>query len=65
MSDDCPECSSPGRVVTAVTVANLGQDPRTVLVTRQCTSWGCHFKYGVMKTDSELSPEERELWRSR
>ena len=65
MSDDCPQCSSSGRVVTAVTVAAMGQDPRSVLVTRQCTSAGCHLKYAVLKSESDLTAEERGLWWNR
>ena len=64
VSDVCPQCSSPAKVVTAVTVSTLGTDPRTILVTRQCTTAGCHHKYIVLKPESELTPEERELWRN-
>ena len=59
MSDDCPHCSSSGRVVTSVTVATLGENPRSVLVTRQCTSAGCNLKYAVLKSESGLTPEEQ------
>ena len=65
MSDDCPQCSASGRVVTAVTVATLGEDPRSVLVTRQCTNAGCHLKYAVLKSESVLTPEEQGLWWNR
>ena len=51
--------------MTTVTVAALGQDPRSVLVTRQCTSAGCHLKYAVLKSESDLTPEERGLWHNR
>ena len=64
MADACPECNAPGKVVTAVTVPNLGDDPKAVLVTRQCTGDGCHTKYPVMKTEPQLTPEERRLWRN-
>jgi hypothetical protein len=49
-------------VVTAVTVATLGTDPRTVLVTRQCATPGCHHKYIVLKAEGELAAEERDRW---
>lgn len=62
MSDDCPECRSHGKVVTAVTVKTLGADPRTVLVTRQCQTPGCHHKYVVLKPEGELMADEREVW---
>ena len=65
VSDDCPQCSSSGRVVTAVTVVTLGEDPRSVLVTRQCTRPGCHLKYPVLKPESDLTPEELALWWNR
>ena len=65
MSDDCPQCSSSGRVVTAVTIATLGKDPRSVLVTRQCASAGCHLKYAVMKSEGDLTEDERALWHNR
>jgi hypothetical protein len=64
VSDACPQCSSPAEVVTAVTVSTMGTDPRTVLVTRQCTTAGCHHKYIVLKPEAELTPEERKLWRN-
>jgi hypothetical protein len=64
VSDDCPQCSSPAGVVTAVTVSTLETDPRSILVTRQCTKAGCHHKYVVLKPESELTPAERELWRN-
>ena len=60
--DACPECSSTGRVLTVVTVRTLGTEPRTVLVTRLCTSAGCHAKYTVFKPEGELTLEERPLW---
>ena len=62
MSDACPRCSSPGRVVTTVTVRTLGTEPRTALVTRLCTSPGCNERYVVFKVESELDPEERSRW---
>ena len=62
MPDECPECSSRGRVLTAVTVHTLGADPRTVLVTRLCAGPGCHHKYIVLKHEQGLTPEEREYW---
>ena len=62
MSDACPRCSLPGRVVTAVTIRTLGTNPRTVLVTRLCTGSGCHDKYLVFKAEEELEPEERARW---
>jgi hypothetical protein len=65
VSDDCPQCSSPGLVVTAVTVATMGADPRSVLVTRQCASAGCHLKYAVMKSEGDLTAEEQALWHNR
>jgi hypothetical protein len=64
VSDDCPQCASPAEVVTAVTVTTLGSDPRTVLVTRQCRTAGCHHKYVVLKPESALTSEEREHWRN-
>ena len=48
--------------MTAVTVQTLGADPRTVLVTRLCSSPDCHHKYIVFKPESELTPDEREGW---
>ncbi len=51
--------------MTAVTVATMGEDPRSVLVTRQCTGAGCHLKYAVLKSESDLTPEERGLWHNR
>jgi hypothetical protein len=62
--DACPQCSSPGEVVTAVTVSTMGTDPRTILVTRQCVTAGCHHKYVVLKPESDLTPEERKRWRN-
>ena len=62
MSDACPQCSSKGEVVTAVTVRTMGSDPRTVLVTRLCSTPGCHNKYVVLKPEGELTPAERRLW---
>jgi hypothetical protein len=62
VSDDCPECASPGRVVTVVTVRTLGTRPRTVLVTRLCTGPGCHSKYVLTKPEERLTAEERDLW---
>ena len=62
VSDACPQCSSPGEVVTAVTVRTMGSDPRTVLVTRMCSTPGCHNKYIVLKPEDQLTPKERERW---
>lgn len=59
----CPQCASPVRVVTAVTVKTLGTEPRTVLVTYRCTSPSCLFKYPLPKLESELNDEERAVWR--
>ncbi len=59
----CPQCSSPVRVVTAVTVKTMGTDPRTVLVTYRCKSATCLFKYPIPKPEFELTDEERALWR--
>jgi hypothetical protein len=63
-SNACPRCATPASVVTAVTVAALGADPRSVLVTRQCATPGCHHKYVVLKTEGELTAEERDHWRN-
>jgi len=49
-------------VVTAVTVRTLDTDPRTVLVTRQCVTPGCHHKFIVLKPEVDLAPEERDRW---
>lgn len=62
LADACPDCEATGRVVTAVTVSTLGDAPRMVLVTRQCTR--CYHKYPVMKAEPQLTDEERGLWRS-
>ena len=59
----CPQCSSASRVVTAVTVKTLGTDPRTVLVTYRCESPRCLFKFPIPKPETELTDEERALWR--
>ena len=61
--DVCPDCTSPGRVVTAVTVRTLGDHPKRVLVTRQCVSETCLLKYPVFKSEAELTSEERAAWR--
>ena len=60
--DACPECSSTGKVLTVVTVRTLGTSPRTVLVSRLCTSATCHAKYVVFKPEGELTAEEHALW---
>jgi len=52
-------------VVTAVTVPNLGERPKKVLVTRQCSTHGCHLKYPVVKPEDELTEEEIRAWRNR
>jgi len=62
VTDGCPDCSSTGTVLTVVTVRTLGTAPRTLLVTRLCSSAGCHAKYTVFKPESELTPEESLLW---
>jgi hypothetical protein len=49
-------------VVTTVTVRTMGSDPRTVLVTRLCSTPGCHNKYIVLKPEGELTPAERQRW---
>ena len=59
----CPQCASASRVVTAVTVKTLGTDPRTVLVTYRCESPDCLFKFPIPKPETELTDEERALWR--
>jgi hypothetical protein len=51
--------------VTAVTVLTMGTDPRSVLVTRQCVSAGCHLKYAVLKSEADLTQDEQALWRNR
>jgi hypothetical protein len=48
-----------------VTVPALGDAPRHVLVTRQCSADTCQLKFPVFKTEEALSPEEREVWRRR
>lgn len=65
MSDACPDCSGRGTVVTAVTVPNLGESPRKVLVTRQCSTQGCHLKFPVVKPEHDLTEEEIRAWRNR
>jgi hypothetical protein len=45
-----------------VTVRTLGTEPRTVLVTRLCTSASCHAKYTVFKPEGQVTAEERPLW---
>jgi hypothetical protein len=52
-------------VVTAVTVPNLGERPKKVLVTLQCSTHGCHLKYPVVKPEDELTEEETRAWRNR
>ena len=51
--------------MTAVTVATMGEDPRSVLVTRQCIGGGCHLKYAVLKSENDLTSEEQGLWHNR
>ena len=63
MRSSCPQCAAPSRVVTAVTVKTLGTRPRTVLVTYRCESPSCLFKYPLPKPETELTDEERALWR--
>ena len=58
----CPDCGAAASVVTAVTVATLGDSPRMILVTRQCAR--CGLKYPVMRAEPELGEDERERWRN-
>ena len=64
MADSCPRCAHDGYVVTVVTVRTFGEDPKRILVTRQCTGSGCHNKYPILKEERELNDEERALWRN-
>jgi hypothetical protein len=50
-------------VVTAVTVKNLGTDPKRILITYRCSSAACMFKYPLLKLEQELTDDERALWR--
>ena len=63
MSEACPECNGPSRVVTAVTVAAVETASRTVLVTRQCNA--CQLKYPAFKLEELLTGEELSVWRKR
>jgi hypothetical protein len=63
LRSDCPQCGARARVVTAVTIRALGNEPRQVLVTFQCTATHCMFKYPLLKSETDLSDEEREAWR--
>ena len=61
----CPDCGSPSGVVTAVTVPALGDAPRTVLVSRQCTAEDCQLKFPIFKIEHELTDDERATWKRR
>ena len=64
-SDVCPDCGSPSRVVTSVTVPALGGTPHTVLVTRQCDRESCQLKFPVFKSEGDLARDERAAWTRR
>jgi hypothetical protein len=65
LSDPCPHCQEPTRVVTAVTVPALAPGTRRVLVTRQCTGRACQLKFPSFKAEVELTDDERAAWRRR
>ncbi len=65
VSDSCPQCRSPGKAVTAVTIAVHDHGVDKVLVTRSCTLDRCQLKYPVFKTADRLTAEERSVWRKR
>ena len=65
VSDACPDCGGPSRVVTSVTIPALGGAPRTILVTRQCGIENCQLKFPLFKSEDDLVQDERAAWTRR